>query len=86
MFEGELARQPRFHVFESRHRAGYFSPGGSRDHIGVNARYFRDLSFADLIDTVAHESIHQFQHESGLPVAHDEFFRQRAAHLGLEPV
>lgn len=83
-FGGNLRREPRFHVFESEVRAGYFSPGGKKDHVGVNARYFRDLPFADLIDTVAHESIHQEQSETGREVAHDDYFRKRCEEIGLD--
>jgi hypothetical protein len=85
-FQGQLKRQPRFHVFESKHRAGYFTPGGSRDHIGVNARYFYDLSFQDLVDTMTHECIHQFQSENKIPIAHDDFFSELAASLFIETV
>jgi hypothetical protein len=84
LFGGSLRRVPRFHVFDSPVRAGFFTPGGRRDHIGVNVRYFKDLPLADLVDTVAHEALHQRQRELGLPVEHDRFFLEQCDRLGLD--
>jgi hypothetical protein len=86
LFRGALRRKPGFHTFKSPVRAGYFTPGVSRDHIGVNMVHFRSLPVSELIDTMGHEMVHQFQREQGLPVEHDKFFNSVALLVGVTPV
>jgi predicted SprT family Zn-dependent metalloprotease len=84
LFHGVLRRKPRFHSFVSRVRAGYFTPGVKRDHIGVNEKHFTELSSTELVDTLAHEMIHQAQAESGLKVEHDAVFKLIARIVGVD--
>jgi hypothetical protein len=84
MFDRMLKRRPRFHVFSSEIRAGFFTPGGARDHIGVNERFFKDLPVSDFIDTMAHEMIHQLQYEMGSEIGHNVFFHGVTMSLGLQ--
>ncbi len=38
-----------------------------------------------VIHTLLHEMVHQWQQESGLPVAHDRAFRAKAREVGIDP-
>jgi len=48
--------------------------------------HFRSLPVSELIDTMGHEMVHQFQREQGLPVEHDKFFNSVALLVGVTPV
>jgi hypothetical protein len=86
LFAGRLLREPEFRLMRSRVLAADFTPGGARDHIRVNVAYFRGarrLPLADLLDTLAHEMLHQWQWETDRPVRHDRWFRREAAAMGI---
>jgi Zn-dependent peptidase ImmA (M78 family) len=41
---------------------------------------------ADIINTLAHEMVHQLQHQRGLPVNHGKFFKRQAKRLAKHGV
>jgi len=53
--------------------------------IVIGGRHIRRDSWDDVMHTLLHEMVHQWQQESGLPVAHDRAFRAKAREVGIDP-
>ncbi|MGI8618253.1 MAG: SprT-like domain-containing protein [Gemmatimonadaceae bacterium] len=53
--------------------------------IALGRRHIRRDAWDDVIHTLLHEMVHQWQQESGLPVAHDRAFRAQARAVGIDP-
>lgn len=53
--------------------------------IAIGRRHIRRDAWEDVIHTLLHEMVHQWQQEAGRPVAHDRAFRARARQLGIDP-
>ena len=70
-----------------RTRLGHFSPGsqGSAPEIAIARRHLTQDGWANSVETLAHEMVHQWQHESHRPLAHDRDFRMKAHEIGIPP-
>ncbi len=69
-----------------RSRLGHYSPGrADAPEIAIGRRHARRDGWASVVDTLVHEMVHQWQHETGRPVAHDRAFREKARAVGIEP-
>jgi SprT-like family len=69
-----------------RSRLGHYSPGGSvPPEIAIARRHARRDGWASVVDTLVHEMVHQWQHETGRPVAHDRDFRRQCRTVGIGP-
>lgn len=68
-------------------RLGHFSPrrGEVKPEIAISARHVRHHGMADAELTLLHEMVHQWQHESGLPLGHGPAFRDKAREVGIPP-
>ncbi|HEX4933722.1 MAG TPA: SprT-like domain-containing protein [Gemmatimonadaceae bacterium] len=69
-------------------RLGHYAPARAHPHgaeIAISRRHIRRHGWADAIDTLLHEMVHQWQEESGLPVDHGPAFRRKAAAVGTTP-
>lgn len=68
-------------------RLGHFAPGsgGAGPEIAISARHLRRDGFAAAVETLLHEMVHQWQHESGLPVDHGAEFRRKCREVGAAP-
>ncbi len=53
--------------------------------IAIGRRHIRRDAWEDVIHTLLHEMVHQWQQETGLPVAHDQAFRAKARAVGIDP-
>ena len=53
--------------------------------IAIGRRHIRRDAWEDVIHTLVHEMVHQWQQETGLPVAHDRAFRAKAREVGISP-
>ena len=53
--------------------------------IAIGRRHIRRDAWDDVIHTLLHEMVHQWQQQSGLPVAHDRAFRAKAREVGIDP-
>ncbi len=53
--------------------------------IAIARRHIRRDSWEDVVHTLLHEMVHQWQQETGLPVAHDRAFRGKARAVGTDP-
>lgn len=68
-------------------RLGHYAPGveGGGAEIAISARHLRRDGFASALDTLLHEMVHQWQHESGLPLDHGLEFRRKCREVGALP-
>ena len=53
--------------------------------IAIGRGHIRRDAWDDVIHTLLHEMVHQWQQETGLPVAHDRAFRTKARQIGIDP-
>lgn len=69
-----------------RSRLGHYSPGGATPpEIAIGRRHVRRDGWPSVLDTLAHEMVHQWQHETGRSLAHDRDFREKARASGIAP-
>jgi hypothetical protein len=69
-----------------RSRLGHYSPGGALPpEICIGRRHFRRDGWTSVLETLAHEMVHQWQHETARPIAHDRDFRLKARAIGIAP-
>lgn len=68
-------------------RLGHYAPGieGGGPEIALSARHIRRDGFASAVETLLHEMVHQWQHESGLPIDHGLDFRRKCREVGALP-
>ncbi|MEO7648409.1 MAG: SprT-like domain-containing protein [Gemmatimonadaceae bacterium] len=52
--------------------------------IAMGRRHIRRDSWENVIHTLLHEMVHQWQQETGLAVAHDRAFRSKARAIGID--
>lgn len=66
-------------------RLGHFSPGGHGEppHIAIARRHIRRDAWTAVLETLAHEMVHQWQDETGRLLAHDPDFRRKAREVGI---
>jgi hypothetical protein len=53
--------------------------------IVISRRHIQKHGWHEALDTLLHEMVHQWQHETGLPVDHGPAFRQKALDIGIAP-
>ncbi len=68
-------------------RLGHYAPGveGGGAEIAISARHLRRDGFAAALETLLHEMVHQWQHESGLALDHGVGFRRKCREVGAVP-
>ena len=68
-------------------RLGHYAPGveGGGAEIAISARHVHRDGFAAALETLLHEMVHQWQHESGLPIDHGADFRRKCREVGAIP-
>lgn len=68
-----------------RARLGHYAPAqrGRAAEIAISRRHLRRHGFADALETLLHEMVHQWQDEQGHPLAHDRRFREKAKEVGI---
>ena len=67
-----------------RRRLGEFRPSDFPE-IAISRRHLRRDGWNGVRDTLAHELVHQWQHETGRKLGHDAEFRRRCAAMGIDP-
>lgn len=86
-FGGRLGR-PRIGLSQRmRRRLGEFRPAhgpSGKPTIMLSRQHLRRDGWNAAAETFLHEMIHQWQAETGLPLAHDRAFRARAREVGID--
>jgi hypothetical protein len=72
-----------------RRRLGHYAPGSERDSLGaeivISRRHIRRDGWRQALETLLHEMVHQWQHETGHPLDHGSTFRRKAMEVGIAP-
>jgi len=85
-FDGALGQVAIRISRRMRSRLGHYSPGLMREaEIAIGRRHMRRDGWASVLDTLVHEMVHQWQHETKRPVAHDPDFRRKCREVGIAP-
>jgi len=85
-FEGSLGEVAIRVSRRMRSRLGHYSPGGATaPEIAIARRHLRRDGWRSMLDTLTHEMVHQWQHETARPLAHDRDFRRKARAVGIAP-
>jgi hypothetical protein len=68
-----------------RARLGHYAPAqqGRPAEIAISRRHLRRHGFAEALETLLHEMVHQWQDEQGHPLGHDRRFREKARSVGI---
>jgi hypothetical protein len=68
-----------------RARLGHYAPAqrGRHAEIAISRRHLRRHGFAEGLETLLHEMVHQWQDEEGHPLGHDRYFREKAKLVGI---
>ncbi|HSA54091.1 MAG TPA: SprT-like domain-containing protein [Gemmatimonadaceae bacterium] len=87
-FDGRLSRIPLRISRRMTARLGQYrisTCAGERSEIVIARRHIERHGWHEALDTLLHEMVHQWQHESGLPVDHGPAFRRKALEVGTAP-
>ncbi len=70
-----------------RSRLGQYTAAsdGAAPEIAISRSHIRREPWTDVLHTLLHEMVHQWQAEGGLPLDHGRAFREKARELGIEP-
>ena len=69
-----------------RRRLGHYVPAtaaGDPAEIAISRRHLRRDGWAQALETLLHEMVHQWQDERGLPIDHGRTFRVKAREVGI---
>jgi len=68
-----------------RSRLGHYAPAqrGAPAEIAISRRHVKRHGFAQAVQTLLHEMVHQWQDESKLPLGHGPDFRAKARQVGI---
>jgi hypothetical protein len=86
-FAGALTEIPIRVSRRMRRKLGHYSPAthGLPPEIAIGRRHIGQDSWDDVLHTLLHEMVHQWQDENGFALAHDARFRRMARALGADP-
>jgi hypothetical protein len=70
-----------------RRKLGHYTVAaeGCPPEIAISRWHIRHHPWPEVVHTLLHEMVHQWQDEQGLPIAHDKAFRQKARAVGADP-
>ncbi|MEO8910486.1 MAG: SprT-like domain-containing protein [Gemmatimonadaceae bacterium] len=86
-FGGALREIPIRISRRMKSRLGHYSPAaeGCPPEIVLSRRHIRRDGWAEVLHTLLHEMVHQWQDEQGLVVDHGASFRAKARAVGITP-
>ncbi|HSJ65915.1 MAG TPA: SprT-like domain-containing protein [Gemmatimonadaceae bacterium] len=61
------------------------SAAGDPPEIALSATHVERHAFDEVLHTLLHEMVHQWQSEHGHPIDHGRLFREKALEVGIEP-
>lgn len=84
LFGGGLTTLPIRVSRRMKSRLGHYTPArnGVKPEIAISRGHFRRHGWAEVVQTLRHEMVHQWQDESGLPVDHGGAFRRKSRAVG----
>ena len=88
-FGGALGSPPIRVSRRMKSRLGHYThrePSGEGGEIVISRRHIKRHGWAEAMDTLVHEMIHQWQDETGQPVDHGRQFRTKARAVGISPL
>jgi hypothetical protein len=87
VFDNELREIPIRVSRRMRRKLGHYSVAGEADppEIAISRWHIRHHLWPEVVHTLLHEMVHQWQDEQGLPIAHDRAFRSKARAVGADP-
>jgi len=87
-FGGALRMIPIRISRRMKSRLGHYSPAGegSEPEIVISRRHIRRDGWEEVLHTLLHEMVHQWQDEQGLVVDHGSSFRAKARAVGITPL
>jgi hypothetical protein len=86
-FDGALRAIPLRLSGRMATRLGHFDPGSrhASSEIVMSRKHVVRHGWREALHTLLHEMVHQWQHESGLPVDHGADFRAKCRDVGITP-
>jgi hypothetical protein len=88
-FDGELSMVPIRVSRRMRSRLGHYtaaSPGGEPAEIAISFAHLRRHGWEEVLHTLLHEMVHQWQDEVGHTIDHGSTFRLKAREVGIAPL
>jgi hypothetical protein len=87
LFEGRLRPVPIRISGRMKNRLGHYMAAlpsaGIAAEIAISRRHIRLDDWSDVLHTLVHEMVHQWQDENGLPLDHGRHFRMKARAVGI---
>jgi hypothetical protein len=86
-FGAQLALVPIRVSRRMMRRLGHYAPAveGGGAETAISARHVARDGFAAALETLLHEMVHQWQHETGLTIDHGAEFRRKCREVGAIP-
>ncbi|MEO7083796.1 MAG: SprT-like domain-containing protein [Gemmatimonadaceae bacterium] len=85
-FDGKLASVPVRVSRRMKSRLGHYSAAarGEFGEIAISWRHLRRHGWEEVLHTLLHEMVHQWQDENGKEIDHGRVFRAKAREVGIE--
>jgi hypothetical protein len=87
LFGGSLRPVPIRISRRMKNRLGHYMSAlaseGIEAEIAISRRHIRRDPWDDVLHTLVHEMVHQWQDENGLPLDHGRHFRRKAREVGI---
>jgi len=87
LFNGALRTVPIRISRRMKNRLGHYMAAlpseGIHPEIAISRRHIRRDPWDDVLHTLVHEMVHQWQDENGLPLDHGQYFRRKAREIGI---
>ena len=88
-FRGALNAVPIRVSRRMKSRLGHYTaaaPGGEPAEIAISLAHLRRHGWEEVLHTLLHEMVHQWQDEHGHAIDHGRSFRQKAREVGIAPL
>jgi hypothetical protein len=85
LFDGELTHIRMRISRRMKNRLGHYmvAGGGQPAEIAVSLRHLERDPWDDVLQTLVHEMVHQWQDENGMALDHGQTFRAKAREVGI---
>jgi hypothetical protein len=85
LFDGELGGIKMRISRRMKNRLGHYmvAGGGQPAEIAMSLRHVERDPWDDVLHTLVHEMVHQWQDQNGMPLDHGQTFRAKAMEIGI---